>query len=149
MSEDHLTVVAERSAEAERIHRRLVQVKEELGVVRDELARSRGYLIKAAYYHERGEGCPRCGKPMDGYEDGSHPCLAIERENESALAREIFELQVELAHLRTIEAEIESGVVYVQALLPTEVLGEFPKRLTEAQLQQKQIAARRALLGMR
>lgn len=148
MPEDHLAAVVERSAEAERIHRRLAQVEEEIERVHDELSCSRGFLVKAAYYHERGVGCPRCGKPMDGYEDGAHPCLAIERENESALSRELFELQVELAHLHTIETEIEMGVVYVQALLPIEILGEFPKRLTETQLQQKRLAARRALLEM-
>lgn len=142
-------LVADQSTEIERVRRRLVQVEEELGTVRDELSRSRGYLVKATYYHECGEDCPRCGKPMEGYEDGLHPCLAIERERESALSRELYDLQVELAHLRTIEAELEGGVIYVQASLPTGVLKDVPKRLTEGQLQQKRITARQALLGER
>ena len=127
---------------------RVSELESELKGLQDELSRTREYLLQAAYAHKRSWPCPRCGRPMEGYAEGQHACLAIERENEVELTRTMLDLQVELAELLTIKAEQEQGFVYEKRALPAGILRELPEPLSLTDLQERKLQARQALMGM-
>ena len=127
---------------------RIQQITSDLGSAREQMACTREYLLQAAYAHERGWPCPRCGKPMESYEDGVHACLAIERLNETELMREQISLETELAELRTVEIELSAGVVYLGRSLPDILTPFIGRSRTDAELQQRRLVAKQALRSM-
>ena len=100
------------------VQARIAALQNELAAAQDRLERAREYLSQARYAHERGWPCPRCGKPLNGYAEGDHPCLAIERINEVEARRQILMIQTELAELTDVERELREGVVYEQRPIP-------------------------------
>ena len=132
------------------VEQQITELAVELENLHDRLDRTREYLLQAAYAHDRDWPCPRCGRPMDGYSEGAHACLAIERENEVNLTRELLNLQVELAELRTIKAELAAGMAYASQPAPIQgILLNLRPPLSASELQQHKMRARRALLMTR
>lgn len=149
MSKSADAIASASQAELGTVRGRMGECQARLNELREAMSRTREYLLQATYAHKRGWPCPRCGRPMEGYEDGRHPCLAIERQNEVEAMREILMLETELMELQTVEAELIRGVNYVRRPLPVGVLHELAEPATEPELQQKKLRARRVFLGQK
>lgn len=101
---------------------RIGELQTAIAIARSELGRTREYLLKAAYYHDLGLVCPRCKKPFGDFMEGEHACLAIERRQEGTLVRELMDMELELAELRSVAEELEAGVPLRPFPLPEDCL---------------------------